>query len=272
MLCTFTIDDEPFEVEVTGDFFPGEDKVLFSEKGSVIEDCEWTKSGFTTVPIANDKAFQDLKDNIWSILLSILKGNNIPVDEHFSLEHYHRYVTTAAWHQSVIEKTRFLRFSDFHIDMDHLMEQFSGAVGKPLQRTNPLLPEEIIIMRISRPDSLDINPFHRDGYLDIWEKVLNVWIPVAGCNSASSLPVLPGSHYWNEKDIIRTAARGASINGLNYNVPAIVSYKDGLHARRPNPKYGEALLFTPFLIHGAALNRQPDTTRVSLELRLYHEG
>ena len=35
---------------------------------------------------------------------------------------------------------------------------------------------------------------------------------------------------------------------------------------RPNPKLGEALIFTPFLIHGAAVNNS-DLTRISLELR-----
>ncbi|RKE98110.1 hypothetical protein [Ichthyenterobacterium magnum] len=36
---------------------------------------------------------------------------------------------------------------------------------------------------------------------------------------------------------------------------------------RPNPKKGEASIFTPFLIHGAAVNKNKDITRVSLELR-----
>ena len=36
---------------------------------------------------------------------------------------------------------------------------------------------------------------------------------------------------------------------------------------RPNPKPGEALIFSPFLIHGAAINGNKDLTRISLELR-----
>ena len=36
---------------------------------------------------------------------------------------------------------------------------------------------------------------------------------------------------------------------------------------RPNPQNTEALIFTPFLIHGAAVNKNIDITRIALELR-----
>jgi ectoine hydroxylase-related dioxygenase (phytanoyl-CoA dioxygenase family) len=270
MWCEFSIDGVPYKIEVEGEFFAGKDEVLFTEKGSVIEHCSWLKEGYAVVPVLNEEEFTALKKNIQSILLRIIRENGIEVDEHFTLENYHHYVRTDEQHQSVIEKTRFLTFRDFNIDMERVVARFSEAVGKTLHRTNPRLPEEIIIMRINRPSSLDINPFHRDGYLDIWERVLNSWIPVAGCSDESSLPVLPGSHFWNEKDIVRTEAKGARLNGLQYHVPAVISYAGGLKAIRPNPMYGEAMIFTPFLIHGAALNKQKDTTRVSLELRLYY--
>ncbi|HSZ25341.1 MAG TPA: phytanoyl-CoA dioxygenase family protein [Cytophagaceae bacterium] len=270
MICEFSIDGSVFNVEVQGDFFQGKDQVLFSEKGNVIEHCPWLKEGFTMATIFEEQEFTQFKSTIGMVLLKILAENKIPTDENFSLETYHRYVLSDAQHQSVIEKTRFLTFADFNFDMEKLVDKFSKIVGKKIQKMNPKLPEEIVILRINRPSSLDINPFHRDGYLSIWENVLNVWIPVAGCTEKSSLPVIPGSHYWNEKDILRTRAKGARIQDLSYHVPAIVSYKDGLHAVCPNPRYGQALLFTPFLIHGAALNRQKDVTRVSLELRLHY--
>jgi hypothetical protein len=268
MICEFTIDGYPFKIEVQGDFFQGKNEVLFSGKGSIIEHCSWLKEGYTIVKITDDEEFLQLKLTIRTILLRIITENNISTDDSFSLETYHLYVLTDAQHQSVIEKTRFLTFRDFNFDMERLLKKISESVGIKVQKDNPKLPEEIIILRINRPSSMDINPLHRDGYLDIWENVLNIWIPVAGCNKDSSLPIIPGSHYWNEKDIKRTKAKGASINGLSYHVPAVISYKDGLHAVRPNPSYGEALVFTPFLIHGVALNRQTDITRISLELRL----
>ena len=34
--------------------------------------------------------------------------------------------------------------------------------------------------------------------------------------------------------------------------------KNGLKMKRPNPKYGESLIFTPFLVHGSAINENKD--------------
>lgn len=271
MVCQFTIDKEVFEFDVEGHFFKGSDAVLFQEKDNVLENCEWLNEGFRVAEVFSSTEFEALKRNIQSIVRRILTENGIHVDASFTLEQYHKYVVTDEAHQSVISKTRFLTFRDFHIDMEKLVNVFSNVVGKKLQRENPLLAEEIVIMRINRPSSLDINPFHRDGYLDIWKDVLNAWIPVSGCGLESSLPVIPGSHFWNEQDIVRTEAKGASINGQSYHVPAILSYKNGMHAIRPNPPYGSALIFTPFLVHGGAINRQKDITRIALELRLFFD-
>ncbi len=268
MKFDFTIDGSLFELEVEGEFFKGENQVLFEERGNILENCSWLNEGYSTLSILDELEFDTFKTSIGLILEKILEENNVTIDNKFSLETYHHYVTSNAVHQAVIEKTRFLTFKDFNVDIEKVVERISVSVNRKLGKTNPKLLEEIIILRINRPESLDINPFHRDGYLDIWADTLNVWIPIAGCNSVSSLPLIPKSHFWNEQYIIRTEAKGASINGLSYHVPAIINYKDGLHAIRPNPKYGEALLFTPFIVHGAALNKQKDITRVSLELRL----
>ena len=65
-------------------------------------------------------------------------------------------------------------------------------LNKNLTFRNPKLRKEIIILRLNRPKSLDINPPHRDGYLKIWRNVINLWIPISGCGSLSSLPLIPG--------------------------------------------------------------------------------
>jgi ectoine hydroxylase-related dioxygenase (phytanoyl-CoA dioxygenase family) len=38
---------------------------------------------------------------------------------------------------------------------------------------------------------------------------------------------------------------------------------------RPNPKPGQAMLFSPYLVHGGGYNLNTDTTRVSLEMRFW---
>ncbi len=99
---------------------------------------------------------------------------------------------------------------------------------------------------------------------------MNVWIPVAGSDENSSLPVVPASHLIREEALIRTAARSAKISGNTYMVPCISKIHDRIpEMTRPNPQPGQALIFTPFLIHGAAFNTNVDATRMALELRLY---
>ena len=41
---------------------------------------------------------------------------------------------------------------------------------------------------------------------------------------------------------------------------------------RPNPNIGQVLAFTPFLIHGCAINWNDNITRFSLELRLFDKS
>lgn len=266
-LCHLTIDGQPRAFALEGEFFWGEDEQLFSLANSPIAGTEWEADGFARYRLMHDGEYDRLLDSIRRILFRIGAGLGVELPDDFRLEQYHRYFSTEELHQQVIQQTRFLTFRDFDLDFAEWCRRVGVFVGHPLQLENPLLPEEIVILRISRPNSLDINPLHRDGYLDIWANVLNLWIPVAGCDDHSSLPVIPGSHLWTEKNIRRTAAKGARINGLRYHVPGIIGATGGLHLVRPDPSYGEALLFTPFLVHGAAINENPDTTRLSLELR-----
>ena len=96
---------------------------------------------------------------------------------------------------------------------------------------------------------------------------MNVWLPLAGCNKNTSLPLVPGSHLISENQIFRTSNNGAFINKNVYRVPCILKTSLGnLRMVRPNPKDREALIFTPFLIHGAAFNNSSET-RVAFELR-----
>ncbi len=268
MLCQLTIDQQPFSFELAGDFAWGKDEVLFERHQALFSRCGWIDAGYTVVPLLDQADWHPLQEDIEQILRHAALENGLTLPDDFQPEQYHRYVTHEL-HQKIIEKTRFLTYGHFALDFEKLAGKISQFIGHPLSLHNPWLPTEIIILRISRPNSLDINPPHRDGYLNLWENVVNVWIPLAGCNHYSSLPLIPGSHLWNEKDVLRTAPKGAAINGTPYHVPGIVKTSFGLPMTRPNPQPGQALLFTPFLIHGAAINTNPGQTRMALELRLY---
>lgn len=268
MKCNLIIDDQHFSFPISGDFSYGDDTILFNENG-LLEKVSWNEKGFTTIDLFNPQEIDALTKNNLKILNKILDG--VEVHGHAplrGLEKYHEIIDTDDKHQYVISKTRFLTSADFQMNLNVLSKRISNHLQKEVGIKNPLLKEEIIILRISRPNSLDINPLHRDGYLDIWANTINVWVPLAGCNSKSSLPLIPGSHFWNEKDVLKTPAKNAVINGNTYHVPGIVGGPEKLKAIRPNPGLGQALIFTPFLIHGAAINQNPDVTRMSLEFRL----
>lgn len=268
MQCSLYIDNEPFQFTVEGEFSWGEPKLLFKEEDNVISKVSWSREGYGVVHAFEDDEFMAFRESVRKNILSAIEKNGISVDsEAFRLEDYHNVVTSDEDHINVINITRNLTNEDFDFDIDALADRFGKELGYELTSWVEELRKSHIQIRISRPSTLDINPPHRDGYLSYWEDIVNVWVPIAGCNERTSLPVAPGSHLVPEDEILRTESKGASINGNTYFVPCILKTKAGdLHMIRPNPKEGEALLFSPFLIHGSAVNRS-DVTRVSIELR-----
>ncbi|WP_456440380.1 phytanoyl-CoA dioxygenase family protein [Psychroserpens sp.] len=268
--CNLYIDEVAYDFDVEGDFFWGEDKLLFKSENNIISKMPWKKEGYSVVDIFVEDEFFKLMQSITKNIVKAIKQNGIHFDEAtFSLDKYHEVVTTDDLHNKVIDITRNLENSDFDFDIDALTLRFADVLGYKLTSWIEELQKSHIQIRISRPNSLDINPPHRDGYLSYWEDIINVWIPIVGCNEKSSLPVLPGSHLMSEHEVLRTKSKGAKINGNIYYVPCILEIKSGpIKMIRPNPNEGEALIFTPFLIHGAAVNKNENITRVSLELRL----
>lgn len=272
MKSEIIIDNKLHKINIQGDFFWGKNEILFEKNSKIIEFSKWKEVGYKSLKTHSQKNHNKIKLTLNNLLFEILERKKIKVDKKFNLENYHKYVSDNNLHNEIIKETRSLTLSMFPKEVFHeILFKISSHLNKKLTFYNKELEKEIIILRLSRPSNLDINPPHRDGYLKVWKDVLNVWIPICGCNSNSSLPVIPYSHKTNEKDILRTSGLGATINKNKYHVPAIVSMKNGLKMKRPNPKYGESLIFTPFLVHGSAINENKDKTRVSLELRLCDE-
>lgn len=267
--CSVYIDKKTFEFNVEGEFFWGEKSLLFKKENSIISKMIWKDDGFTIVKAFFEDEFLKLKESVRNNIVRAIQLSGLDCDEKsFTLDKYHEIVNTNELHNSVINITRNLENCDFDFNIDLLVERFGEILGYKLTAWIEELAKSHIQIRISRPNSLDINPPHRDGYLSYWEDIINVWIPIEGCNKYSSLPVLPGSHLIRENEILRTKSKGATINGNIYYVPCILETKKGiLKMIRPNPMQGEALIFTPFLIHGAAINTNKNITRVSLELR-----
>ena len=268
-ICKLFINEEPYKFEVEGDFFWGENKLQYQIENSPISKMQWHNDGYTIVNAFNNSEFIKLKESVIQNIVSAIDQNVSGFDSNnFILDDYHKVINTDALHNKVINITRNLENKDFDFDIDALADKFGELLGCKLTTWIEELQKSHIQVRISRPNSLDINPPHRDGYLSYFKDILNLWIPIHGCNNQSSLPVMPSSHLIPENEILRTASKGAKINGNTYYVPCILETNKGaIKMIRPNPMEGEALIFTPFLIHGAAVNNNKDITRISLELR-----
>ncbi len=271
MICKLTIDEQPFQFPLEGEVFWGENVCHYDAEDNPIGDTPWRERGWTIIPLFSPEQSARFVEGTRELVIGLLRAEGVSVDDRtFRLEDYHRYADDTI-HQAVISKSRWLTFEQFCLDAEAIAARISDELARPISLRNPKLERDFVILRISRPKTLDINPPHRDGYLDIWKDTVNLWLPVAGCSQATSLPIIPGSHLWRENDILRTESGHARIGGLSYHVPGIVDSSHGLSMIRPNPQLGEALVFTPFLIHGAAVNQTSDTTRMSFEIRLHSE-
>ncbi len=267
------IDGRSFEYDLKGDFSWGPDEVLYREEADLLEKTRLKSSGYANVPFLDEAEQAEFKGQVKAVIDRILvgipqlQGRILP-----SLEQYHEVVSDPGLHREVISQTRELRFADIGLDPRKIESRIGDFLGLKLNSHVQRLGRDHIQLRISRPSSYDINPPHRDAYLDVWKNVLNLWLPVCGCSDLSSLPVMTGSHLINERDVFRTSNGGAVIGENQYRVPGIADTRVGMDMVRPNPAANEVLAFTPFLIHGAAFNQDPSTTRMALEFRLEIEG
>ena len=67
--------------------------------------------------------------------------------------------------------------------------------------------------------------------------------------------------------ILRRRA-GSVVEGRAYRVNSILEWGGSVALTRVSPQPGQVLIFSAHLIHGLAVNAQPDTTRIALKFRL----
>ncbi|MEO1253560.1 MAG: hypothetical protein AAFY41_01560 [Bacteroidota bacterium] len=95
-------------------------------------------------------------------------------------------------------------------------------------------------------------------------------MPIVGSNSKSSLRIIPGSHQWPESEVVRSK-EGATMNGLKFNVPGMMSSKKEMKMTVPDPLDNQVLVFSPYLLHGLSENLNRNETRISLEMRFWRD-
>jgi hypothetical protein len=257
-----------FSYNAQGEKVWGDDAVLLDTSTDLTINTPWHNTGYTIEKLFDDSLYNTFTDNVYRLLISCWREAGLTIPDQFSLQKYHKVATDFETHLRAVEKTKLLSVSDFPIPIHRLEERISAICNTPLVAKNPFDQQTIFHFRVIRPGKTDNNPLHRDVWLEDYDNCINLYIPIAGSNELTSLMVVPGSHLWPESKVERTVG-GAIINGIKFNVPAVTAIKDNFTVVRPSPGANEVLVFSPYLIHGGAINSSPDQTRISIEIRLW---
>lgn len=275
MILNYTINHKQHSVEAADgqNFRYGEDRILSNIFTDVTYHTKWYPNGHTSQRFLSSSEFLNLylgiEDTIKKIAEEVV-GKEL---EGFTLEQYHKFVTTNEEHFKVVSKTRDLFSDDFGFPIKDMIPKFESLLGFELTDRIPDTNEdEHIIVRINRPNSNDYNPPHKDMYEGYDNgknyNFLNFWVPIAGVTDKSSLPIAPKSHKISENKILRTID-GGKVGTNSYRVVLIKEWDGSSDLVRAEVDYGEVLMFSSHMIHGLAINEEEDVTRVALEFRLF---
>lgn len=269
----YTINNRTISFHVEGMKKFGANEILLLQEDDLTAGTLWKKKGYTIDKFLDSDSFLKLKKGITEIIVhNILKIKKYKTGEfpkNFKLEDYHKLVNDKE-HQQLINSSKNFLSEKMPVDVKIITKRISEICKTALTNTDTHYHLSLFHLRIVRPHSKDNNPIHRDVWLDNLKNAVNIYVPIAGSNRLSSLCLIPGSHYWKESEVERTK-NGAKIKNLNYTVPAVTGAKRKLNMLRPNPKENEVLVFSPYLIHGGAVNLNKNKTRVSLEMRFWRK-
>ena len=257
------------EYRIEGPAGPGTAEVLLAADTDLTAHTPWAAAGYTVAPWLSPEETATLRDGLAELVRAAGRaaGREIPID--WPVTAYHQLVgEDAALHLAIVNRTKSYPLTALPVPVARLEARVSALCGRAVRVYNPATEKAEFHLRLVRPHRSDNNPLHRDVWLDRLRNGLNIYFPVAGSTADSSLALVPGSHWWAESQTTRTHG-GAVYNGTQYSVPALVAATEPLHLIRPNPSPDEVLLFSPYLLHGGAVNLNTDETRISLEMRFW---
>jgi hypothetical protein len=268
-----TVGQDVLRYAIDGETAFGPDEVLLEKDTNVIEDAPWQKEGYVVADFLAPRDFQQLRDAVRLLLFELVAKHEralrlAPGD--FRLEDYHRHVATDESHLAFAMSIREgFGLDRLGIDVSEVERRVSELCRREVVCHNPDRTIQEFCVRIVRPGADgDNNPPHRDVWLDRLRNAVNIYLPLAGSNERSALPIVPGSHTWRESEIERTTEKG-TVNGAAYRVPAVVGAKRRFAMVRPNPGLNQVMVFSPYAIHGGGRNFNQDVTRVSVEMRFW---
>jgi hypothetical protein len=270
MKVKYILGNNEMELDLHGDTFVGRDEIMLTTDENLIQYTSWNLQGYSIEPFLNKKQFTAIKKGIQTIVKSLVIEVGGKMDDTFTIEKYHQYVDN-----NLHLKIAKLIQSGWHIDsfpigFEPVNSRISEILNLAVDTKSNHIGLNNFFIRIVRPQNYqDNNPPHRDVWLDRLRNAVNIYVPLCGSNSNSSLGIIEGSHLLSEASIERTA-EGAILNGTRYSVPCVIKIDNEVPKLiRPNPKENEVLLFSPYIVHGGGYNFNTDETRMSLEVRFW---
>ena len=263
------LNQQDVEYRVEGPAGPGAAEILLAADTDLTAGQPWAAAGYTVAPWLTATENQALREGLIELVRAAVRGAGFAIPADWCVTDYHRLIgNDESRHLAVVQQTATYPLAALPLPVATLEARVAALCGQPTSVRNPAIDRAQFHLRIVRPRRSDNNPLHRDAWLDRLRHGINIYFPVAGSTADSSLALLPGSHWWPEDQLTRTHA-GAVYNGVQYSVPGVVASAQPLHLLRPNPGPDEVLLFSPYLLHGGAVNLNVDETRFSLEMRFW---
>ncbi len=254
---------------VEGDRRYGPDEVLLAAHDDLTQQADWAEAGFTVASFLPDETYREFMTGVRSLFRTFFQQAGIDLPERVPLNQYHQLTNfNDKTHLVIVDQAKLLNVQEFPVALSWVEQRVSELCGVRVRAYNPHNGERVFHFRIIRPQRNDNNPLHRDVWLPEYHDAVNIYVPLAGSNEHSSLTLVPGSHHWSESVIERTV-RGAKVHGVQFNVPGVTDSQNPLTIVRPNPAANEVLVFSPYLVHGGAVNLNEDLTRISLEMRFW---
>ena len=260
---------QTIQFRIQGERAFGDDTLPLSGHDDLTKATDWSEVGYQVAPFLDETSYGRFEQGVEQLFEEFLQQVGVSIAGMVNLAYYHQYIhCDDALHLAVVNQAKLLETSRFPIAVSQIEQRISELCQVPVRAVNPHNGERVFHFRIVRPQKNDNNPFHRDVWLAEYHDAINIYVPLAGSNERSSLTLVPGSHRWSEATVERTLS-GAKVNGVQYNVPAVTDSKETLRPICPNPVRNEVLVFSPYLLHGGAVNLNEDVTRISLEMRFW---
>ena len=223
----------------------GEDRVLLEDDIDLSQ--KLGEDGYSVIPALTNEQFMKLKQYIMGfikegLIIALGAKKLLELEKklgQFTIENYHLFADEDDIHEKVFQHIRQ------GIILDPALPDESGLLKVDLSNiVSNKIGYDVRIwlntcyVRITRPNSSDNNPLHRDVYLSRLRNKINIYLPIAGSTTKSALGLIPGSHRWSEAVIARTP-NYSTYNGRKFTVPAIVEVsKSSTKVIRVSPNYG----------------------------------